>query len=167
MSASTFGLCQKINEFLSAYPDVEIEVLICDGLDVESYRGDRGDHLANLNKHKVSAELLSPCARACGWAVMSSPSACTTVSSFLRYPVQVARGLSALHLLRSGGRWLQGCRPTAASAAARVRCMHTKPRINIRISFFDHKRPDSHDMLAPILTVCWMWMCRYFVGCWG
>ena len=31
-----------------AYPDVEIEVLICDGFDVEAYRGDCGYDFADL-----------------------------------------------------------------------------------------------------------------------
>lgn len=32
----------------ATYPDIEVEVLVCDGLDVEADGGDGGDDLANL-----------------------------------------------------------------------------------------------------------------------
>lgn len=38
----------------STYPDVEIEVLVCDGLDVKSYRRYGGNDLSNLNATSVS-----------------------------------------------------------------------------------------------------------------
>ena len=40
-----------------------------------------------------------------------------------------------------------------AEMVARHWSNNTKPRINIRISFFDQSKPDNHDIPAPILPV--------------
>jgi hypothetical protein len=46
----------------------------------------------------------------------------------------------------------------------------TRPRISIRISFFEKSIPDSHDTLAPILSRHWPPSARYmllYILLWG
>lgn len=83
--------------------------------------------------------------RRIGKSAANSPSVCTKVSSCQRYPVE--RWFVSLASPRFG-------RITREKLNGRG--LRTSPKINMRISFFDHTRPDSHDMLAPILKeVCW------------
>jgi hypothetical protein len=64
------------------YPNVKVEVLVCDRLDVEAYRGYRGDNLTNLD------ELLAPQAQA-NLVKYLSPSICTAKLSFLHCPIHI------------------------------------------------------------------------------
>lgn len=113
-----------------AYPDVEVEIPVRDGLDVKSYSRYRRNHLSNLYQYQYSDPL-------------NLNSSGEGEASYLQ-SVQKG-GLPGVVL---EPRVSSLCKP----GEQRGKCANTKPKIRIRISFFDHSNPDNQDMLAPIFA---------------
>lgn len=111
-----------------AYPDVEVEVLVCHGFDVETDGWNSCYHLSYLcrvNQLLLAVEVTSE-----RWLGQTL--------SLYKSVVLPALSCSRNHQRRR--------------SPLNIDALRTKPRISILISFFAQRRPDSHDMPWPMFA---------------
>lgn len=137
-----------------AYPDVEVEIPVGDGLDVESNSRYRRNHLSNLYSHQYSEPPDFHCPRGRGASYLQSVEKCGLASVILEprvsslYDTGEEGGRAQIPNPRSGSG-----SPSSTTATPTTRtCWHPSlqavPGRDLASPFFSKKCP-SHKHLAP------------------